>query len=301
MTTTTESTRSGLWPTVLLISVTIFWGFTFVVNQNILKQLSPADLQTWRFGLAAILMISLRPHWLIQAPKVHYKNGAKLGAMLGLGYLVQLLGLQHTSATVSGFITGLFVVFTPILSGIILRERIPFTAWMAVGLTTIGLGFIALNGSSLGYGELVTLLAALFFALHIIGLDKWSDPEYVYSLTTTQIVMVFLVSLGFSVAQGGPHLPADNSLWVSIAALAIFGTCIGYFAQTWVQTQISATRTAIILTMEPVFSGIAGVTIGTDQLTFRIIVGAILILLSMYIVELGPRHSAEGTHPHLEP
>ncbi len=266
-----------------------------------MKQISVADLQTWRFGLATLIMVALRPHWIIQAPKIHFIHGFWLGLALASGYAVQLVGLQHTSATVSGFITGLFVVFTPLITGIVLRVRIPTTAWVAVALTTVGLGLIALKGWTLGYGELLTLVCAIMFSIHIVGLDRWSDPEYVYSLTTTQIMMVFLVSLVMSIIQGGPHPPESSTLWIQIAFLSIFATCIGYFAQTWVQTKISATRTAIILTMEPVFSGIAGVTIGTDQLTTRIVIGALLILSAMYIVELGPRKSAEGTHPHLEP
>ena len=293
--------KSATWATALMVTVTFIWGFTFVLNQNILKEISVSDFQTWRFGMATVILVALRPHWLIQAPKIHYIHGFWLGLALSAGYAVQLIGLKHTSATVSGFITGLFVVFTPLLTGIVLRVRIPTTAWIAVILTTIGLGLIALNGWSLGYGELLTLGCALMFSIHIIGLDRWSDPEYVYSLTTTQIMMVFLVSLITSLIQGGPQVPQTTTLWLQIGFLAIFATCIGFFAQTWVQTQISATRTAIILTMEPVFSGIAGVTIGTDKLTTRIVIGAALILCAMYIVELGPRHSAEGTHPHLEP
>ena len=296
-----DKKKSATSATLLLILVTFIWGFTFVLNQNILKEISVADLQTWRFGIATLIMVAMRPHWIWQAPKIHYIHGFWLGLALAAGYAVQLVGLKHTSATASGFITGLFVVFTPLITGLVLRVRIPNTAWVAVVLTTVGLGLIALKGWTLGYGELLTLVCAIMFSIHIVGLDRWSDPEYVYSLTTTQIGMVFLVSLIMSLVQGGPTAPSTYTLWFQIAFLSAFATCLGFFAQTWVQTQISATRTAIILTMEPVFSGIAGVTIGTDQLTTRIVIGAALILCAMYIVELGPRKSAEGTHPHLEP
>jgi drug/metabolite transporter (DMT)-like permease len=96
-------------------------------------------------------------------------------------------------------------------------------------------------------------------------------------------------------------MPHTRYVWVSLVFLAVFATCVGYFAQTWVQSVLSSTRTAVILTMEPVFAGIAGVTIGDDKLTARIVIGSALILAATYVVELGPRHSAEGSRPHLEP
>lgn len=293
--------RSSLPATLLLICVTGVWGFTFVLNQQILTEVTLTDLQTWRFGIASLLMISLRPHWLLAAPKIHYVHGFWLGLALSAGYVMQLIGLQRTSATASGFITGMFVVLVPLLGGLIFKQRIPKVAWIATGMTTVGLALIAFNGITVGFGEVITVGCAALFALHIIGLDKWSDPEYVYSLTTTQIIAVFITSLISSLVSGGIQAPTNNQTWINIAFLAVVATCIGYFAQTWVQSQLSSTRTAIILTMEPVFAMVAGITIGSDSLTLRMIVGAMLILIATYVVELGPRASAEGTHPHLEP
>ena len=279
----------------------MFWGFTFVVNQNVLATMSAPDLQTWRFGAATLIMVVLRPHWLLAAPREHFVHGFWLGLALGAGYIAQLLGLTRTSATASGFITGMFVVLVPLLAAVIFRQRVPGIAWVATALSFTGLALIAFNGLSFGVGEQLTLLCAVLFALHIIGLDRWADPEYVYSLTTTQIGTVFLLSLGVSLARGGVTTPAKPETWAAILLLAVVGTCIGYFAQTWVQSQLSSTRTAVILTMEPVFAGIGGVTFGTDSLTARVVFGSLLILAATYVVELGPRHSAEGEHIHLEP
>lgn len=287
--------------TALLLAVTMVWGSTFVLNQEVLKVLSASDLQTVRFGIATAVMVALRPHWLIQAPREHFVHGFWLGLALSAGYLVQLLGLQRTSATASGFITGMFVVLVPLISGLVFRQRIPGAAWAGVALSTIGLALIALNGLAVGYGEALTLMCALLFALHIIGLDRWADPEYVYSLTTTQIGTVFLSSLAASMVTGGVTLPNTTRIWASVMFLAVAATCIGYFAQTWVQSVLSSTRTAVILTMEPVFAGVAGVTLGQDKLTTRIVVGSLFILAATYVVELGPRHAAEGSHIHLEP
>jgi drug/metabolite transporter (DMT)-like permease len=289
------------WATLLLIAVTFVWGFTFVTTQNLLKEMQASDIMVWRFGIAAVVMFAINPKAIINLPKHHKKHGVYLGIALGIGYLFQLYGLSRTSATASGFITGLFVVITPILAGLLLKEPIERTVWVAVLITTVGLGFLALNGWSIGPGEILTLACAFFFALHIIGLDKWSKTDYVYGLTAMQIIVVFLFNLVTSTIGGGVSMPPNKSVIYALIFLAIVATCIGYFAQTWVQSSIGPTRTAIILTMEPVFAGIAGVTIGADVLTTKMIVGATLILFGTYLVELGPRHSAEGTHPHLEP
>lgn len=300
MSTTTQAPST--WrATALLLVVTMVWGSTFVMNQRVLDDMSAGSLQTVRFGIATVIMVGLRPRWLMAAPREHYVHGFWLGLALSGGYLVQLIGLKQTSATASGFITGMFVVFVPLLAGMVLGQRVPAAAWGGVVLSTIGLGLIALNGLSIGTGEALTLLCAVLFALHIIGLDKWADPEYVYSLTTTQIGTVFLTSLMATTATGGVEMPSSTGVWLAIVFLAVAATCVGYFAQTWVQSVLSSTRTAVILTMEPVFAGIAGVTFGNDKLTSRVIAGSLLILAATYVVELGPRHGAEGSHIHLEP
>lgn len=287
--------------TLLLIGVTFVWGFTFVTTQQVLEKLSAVDFIAWRFGVAAIVMVAVNPKAIIQLPKQHKIHGVFLGLALGTGYLFQCLGLMQTSATASGFITGLFVVLTPILAGVLLKEPIPPTAWVAVLITTVGLGFLALKGWSLGTGELLTLVCALFFSFHIVGLDKWSKADYVYGLTSMQLITVFVMYLITGLATGGIETPASKDVFAAIIFMAVVGTCLGYFAQTWVQSLIGPTKTAIILTTEPVFAGIAGVTIGSDVVTWKMMVGAALILIGTYVVELGPRHSAEGTHPHLEP
>jgi drug/metabolite transporter (DMT)-like permease len=290
--------RTSTAATSLLVFVTFIWGFTFVVNQYVLKTLSVADLMAWRFLIAALLMVIARPKAITQLNRSQVMHGVALGVFLALGYLAQMVGLKGTTATASGFITGMFVVLTPLISGAFLRQRITNFAWIAVALATVGLGLIALKGTTVNMGDAVTFLCAVAFACHIVGLSRWSQSHIVYSLTTLQLVVVAIFSLVLSVTHGGPALPTNKSVWLSIALLAVFASCLGFFAQTWVQSHVSSTRAAIILTMEPVFAGIAGVSIGTDQLTVRLIAGALCILAAMYLVELSP-HNPDGVL-HLE-
>jgi len=290
--------RSSTAATALLIFVTFIWGFTFVTNQYVLKYMTVADLMAWRFTIAALVMLLARPKAIMALSRNQLAHGTVLGLLLGLGYLAQMVGLKETTATASGFITGMFVVITPLISGFVLKQPISRYAWISVGLATVGLGLIALKGTEVSTGDLITLICAFLFACHIVGLSRWSQSNIVYGLTTLQLCVVAVFSVTLSLIKGGPAVPPNNTAWLCIVLLALFASCLGFFAQTWVQSKVSSTRAAIILTMEPVFAGIAGVSIGTDQLTKRLIAGALCILVAMYLVELSP-HKPDGVL-HLE-
>ena len=286
--------------TGLLVLTTAIWGFTFVTNQHLLASLSVIDIMAWRFGLAAVILIALRPNALLTIPHAMLGKGIILGAFLSLGYITQLTGLRTTTATASGFITGLFVIFAPLLSSLLSRQWVNLRSWIAVGFTTIGLALLALHGWQIGTGDLWTLACAFIFACHIVGLAIWSKSEHAYALTTLQIAVVAISSFAISFSTGGPEMPPTANHWWDLLFLALFATCLGFFAQTWSQSKMTATRAGIILTLEPVFSGIAGVTIGTDHITSRMMFGAAFILIAMYLVTLD--HSAEKslTVPRLE-
>ncbi|MCX6404385.1 MAG: DMT family transporter [Actinobacteria bacterium] len=290
--------RSSTAATALLIFVTFIWGFTFVTNQYVLKYMTVADLMAWRFTIAALVMLLARPKAIMSLTRNQLAHGTVLGLLLGLGYLAQMVGLKGTTATASGFITGMFVVITPLISGFVLKQPISRYAWISVGLATVGLGLIALKGTEVSTGDSITLICAFLFACHIVGLSRWSQTNIVYGLTTLQLCVVAVFSLTLSLIKGGPTVPPNNTAWLCIVLLALFASCLGFFAQTWVQSKVSSTRAAIILTMEPVFAGIAGVSIGTDQLTKRLVAGALCILVAMYLVELSP-HKPDGVL-HLE-
>lgn len=256
---------------------------------------------TWRFGIAAVLLVAFKPSALGQLDRRTAVQGIILGLLLSLGYITQLVGLKTTTATASGFITGLFVIFTPIISSAIFKQRISSLAWFAVVLTTLGLGLLALQGWHMGRGAGLTLACAFLFACHIVGLGQWSRAKIAYALTTLQISVVFLVSLTVSLTKGGPTLDNTVANWRDLVFLAVFATCLCFFAQTWAQSKLTATRTGIILTLEPVFSGVAGVTIAHDDLTQRMVVGALLILIAMYLVELDPKQRNHEIPIRLEP
>lgn len=274
--------------TAALVGVTAVWGGTFVVVADAVDQMPVLPFLFWRFLLAFLALVAVRPRAAVRLSRTKSRHGIYLGLLLGLGYVTQTFGLQHTSATVSGFVTGMFVVFTPIIAALLAGTRIGATVWASVGLATVGLGLISLHGASAGFGELLTLACAALFAGHIVGLAHWSTAADSYGLTVVQLAVVTLMCLLSCLATDGVSLPPDRRMWVAIVFLAIVATALGFLTQTWAQTLMSAPRAAIVLTMEPVFAGIFGVTVGGDQLTWRILAGGAFIVAAMYVVELGP-------------
>ena len=288
--------------TAALVGVTAVWGSTFVMVKDAVERMPVLDFLAVRFALATAVMMALRPAALARLGPVGRRRGAVLGVALGLAYLGQTVGLQHTSAAVSGFVTGMFVVFTPVTAGLLLRREIGRTAWAGVALATVGLAVLSLRGLALGYGELLTLAAALGFALHIVGLGEWSHRHPAggaFGLAVAQMGTV-AVLCSLAALPGGLVRPPDATAWVAVVVTAVPATALAFVVQTWAQARLSPTRAAVVMTMEPVFAGLFAVVLGGETLGVRTVVGGALVLAAMYLVELGPRQAAEGAVARLE-
>jgi drug/metabolite transporter (DMT)-like permease len=290
--TTTVATGS-------LVLVTAVWGSTFVVVKHAVERMPVMDFLAWRFAIAATIMALARPLAIRSLDARGRRAGVLLGLALGGGYVAQTFGLQHTPASVSGFITGLFVVFTPLCAGVLLHKRIDRVTWLAVAVATVGLGLISLQGFSIGSGEAITLLCALAFGLHIVGLGEWSSSYDAAALAIVQLSTVAVISIVIA-APSSLAPPPDAGVWGAVLLTAIAATALAFFIQTWAQARLAPTRAAVVLTMEPVFAGIFGVAVGGDSLSARTVTGAVLVLVAMYLVELGPRHAKDATVQRFE-
>jgi drug/metabolite transporter (DMT)-like permease len=282
-----------------LVAVCATWGSTFVVVKDAVRHMPVMDFLAWRFGIAAIVMMAARPRALRTLDARGQRLGVVLGLALGGGYIAQTVGLQHTPASISGFITGLFVVFAPLCSAVVLRRKLDRTTWLAVALATIGLGLISLHGFTIGGGEALTLLCALAFGLHIVGLGEWSSSYDAAGLAIVQLSTVAVLSIVVA-APTSLAPPPDAAVWGAVLLTAIPATAIAFFIQTWAQARLAPARAAVVLTMEPVFAGIFGVALGGDSLGPRTIAGAVLVLVAMYAVELGPRHGEDAVVQRFE-
>jgi len=278
-----------------LLAVCAIWGATFVVVKDAIARMSVADFLAWRFALAAVAMVALRPNAVRQLGAVGRRDGVLLGLALGAGYLLQTYGLRSTPASVSGFITGMFVVFTPLGAGILLRRPVGPMAWLAVVVATVGLGLLALRGFAVGTGELLTLGCALAFAIHIVGLGEWSAGRNPVALAVVQLATVAALGAVAALLAGGAvglRPPPDAGVWGALALTALAATALAFVVQTWAQSLLSPTRAAVVMTTEPVFAGIFGVALAGDQLGWRQLAGAGLVLIAMLLVEARPRRFA---------
>ncbi len=274
-------------PTLALLAVTAVWGSTFIVVKDAIGRMPVTDFLTWRFSLAAVAMLVVRPRSVAALGPRGRRAGLVLGVALGSGYLLQTLGLQTTSALVSGFLTGMFVVLTPLGAAVLLREPPGRAAWGAVGLATVGLALLSLKGLSIEGGELLTLGCAAAFALHIVGLGRWAPSFNAYGLAVVQLLTTAALC-GVVAIPGGLVVPPDAGVWGALALTALAATAVAFVVQTWAQAHLAPTKAAVVMSMEPVFSGLFAVGIAHEALGPRTFVGAVLVLGAMLLTEIGP-------------
>jgi drug/metabolite transporter (DMT)-like permease len=294
----TESRRTTLLATAALLAMTACWGSTFFLIKDLLDRVPTLDFLAVRFAIASIVLLIAAPRAVARLSPETRKRAAVLGLLYGVAQILQTAGLAHTAASVSGFITGMYVVATPLFAALLLGTRITPLTWAAVALAAVGLGILTLDGFAVGYGEAITLVAALLYALHIVGLGAWSTPSEALGMSILQIVVIAAVCL-VATAPDGVVLPATVSDWLSVAYMAIFAGALAMLGQTWAQAHLPATRTAIIMSMEPVFAAFFAVLVGNESPTLRMVVGGLVVLSAMLIVELAPRRKLEAEVQHI--
>ena len=294
-----EPTRRTTWlASLALLAMAACWGSTFFLIKDLLDRVPTLDFLAVRFAIASVVLVLVAPKAVGRLSPEVRKHAAVLGLLYGVAQILQTTGLAHTAASVSGFVTGLYVVFTPLLAAVILHTRIPPITWAAVVLATIGLGVLALDGFSIGYGEFITLVSAVLYALHIVGLGAWSTVQDALGMTILQIIVIAVVCTA-STVHDGIVLPDRTSDWVSVIYMAIVAGALAMLAQTWAQAHLPPTRSALIMSMEPVFASFFAVWLGGEQLTARLLLGGSMVLAAMLIVELAPRRVVEGEVPHI--
>ena len=282
------------------MSVTAAWGSTFFLIKDVVTRIPPADFLAVRFAIAAVVLAVVAPRALVRLSRRQWFYGVALGAVYGAAQLLQTAGLAHTSASVSGFVTGMYVVFTPLLAAVVLRRPVGRVTWFAVAVSTAGLAALSLHGVAVGFGEAITLLSAALYAVHILGLGAWTTSRDAVGLSIVQMGTIALVCTPFALPDG-ITVPSSPSDWVSMLYMALVAGALALLVQTWAQAHLPATRAAVIMTMEPVFAAGFAVAAGGESLTVRMVLGGALVLGAMYLVELGPRRSADAEVAHVGP
>jgi drug/metabolite transporter (DMT)-like permease len=278
-----------------LVIVTAVWGSTFVLIKDLVVTLPVTDFLAVRFVIAAAVLLVVFWRQVRRLSREQVLRGCALGVVYGVAQILQTAGLDRSSAAVSGFVTGMYVVLTPILAAVLLRQRTPPSVWLAVVLSTAGLALLALRGLSIGSGEVLVLGSAALYAVHIVGLGRWSVPADALGLSAVQMGTIALVcSVG--ALPGGVVMPHGVGQWSGVLYTALAAGALALVLQTWAQGHLSATRAAVIMTMEPVFAAAFAVALGGEHLTLRMLAGGAFVLVAMYVVELSP-----GREPLAEP
>lgn len=271
-----------------LILVTVGWGASFILAKQALGTLEVFNFLALRFLLAfAIsLVIFIKP--MMRMNRETFQYGIGLGIVLFLGFSIQTLGLSYTSVSKSAFITGLSVVMVPLLLAVI-GKKLPQPRVVVGSLTAVaGLGMLTMTGSALtvNLGDILTLISAVFFALHIVGVGSVPRTIKAIPMAILQIGTVGFLSLAMTLTTETPTLTMGADLWFNIFVLALVCTAGAYIVQNVAQQYTTATRTALIYAMEPVFAAVCGFILLGEVLGLAGIGGAGLILAGTLISEL---------------
>jgi len=274
--------RLAPWSLMLLA---ILWGSTFFSIKRILNVLPVADFLAVRFLIStAVLMVVF--YKSVKMSRRTFLRGTVLGILWAAAQLLQTSGLALTSASISGFVTGLYVVFTPVLGLLIFRFKVNRWVWVAIGLATVGLAALTLRptaDSIIGPGELLTIGCAVVYALHIVVLGRWSTPEEAKSLTISQSLSMSVVFIIFAL-PGGIALPATTVDWAWMIYLAVFCGALTLLLQTWAQGHIEPSKAAVIMCSEPLWATFFAILFASERPGWLFAAGAAAILAAMYVV-----------------
>lgn len=272
-----------------LVGVSAVWGATFPLVKDAVEAIPVTTFLGYRFTSAAILAAILFRKQLRALSPAGWRAGALMGVFLTGGYLFQTFGLERTSSSNAGFITGMFVVLTPLFGALFLGQRAGAPAWIAAAVAAVGLYLLSGGGDSLHVvGDLLVLACAVSFSFHILATDPAVKNHDVSALLVVQLGFCGFVSLAAAGAQGDLVMPRGDQVWVALAITAVLASVVGFYIQAFAQQHASPARTALILASEPAFAGLFAWLLKNETLNAVGWLGAALIMTAIVTVELVP-------------
>jgi drug/metabolite transporter (DMT)-like permease len=290
-------TASPRFAELALAFVCLLWGATFVLVKNALDDISPSLFLAIRFSIASVLLAivylsrrkPVRPTWL---------GGILAGVFLYAGYFLQTLGLQYTTASKSGFLTGLYIVLVPLLGAAVYQKVPGISEWIGVSLATVGMGLMTLTSArfEIGAGDALTLGCAFAFSIHMLVLAHYSRRMPTELLALLQIATCAVISLTTFRFVESAFVRWTPGVLMALAVTSVLATAVAFLLQTWGQKYTTATRAALIFSLEPVFAWLTSYVVEHEVLTGQTLAGAGCILAGILLVELKPigrRQAAE--------
>ncbi|MDY0051962.1 MAG: DMT family transporter [Aliarcobacter sp.] len=274
---------------LLLLSVAIAWGVTFLMVQDAINTTPVYAFLFFRFAIASILMFFIAYKFLNEINKKTIFYGVILGLFLFSAFATQTFGLAYTKSSIVAFITGLNVIVVPFLAYFIFKDYISKNVLIATVVAVLGLYLLTMSGAlTIGKGELLTLICAFLFALQIIFTGKFSKEVNVFLLVLFQLITVAVLSLIFSLSLDNVtfNLSYDYAFFKAVIITAVFATVYAFLIQTYMQQFTTATKTAIIFAMEPVSASVFAYLSVGEVLTSIQLSGAVLIVFATVVAEL---------------
>lgn len=289
------------WIQLALVGVAAVWGATFVMVKEAVARYPLYSFLGWRFAIAVVAFAVLFPRAFKRLDVATLGVGLLAGAFLCVGYVFQTWGLQDTSASNAAFITGMFVVITPVMQAAVLRRLPTWATGLGVALAVTGLWLLSGGGDGgWNVGDTRVLVCAFGYSAHMIVLGSLGRERSVAALTLVQLATTALVCAAIAAVAEGLSVPSDGSVWVALLVTGVIASAAAFAIQTYAQRHIPPARTALILIMEPAFGGIFGWLAG-EVLGVRGLAGAALILAGMVVAEVVGARLAAAHEVVLEP
>ena len=272
-------------PLAVLVLVTVVWGVTFVQIKDALVLYPLFAFLAVRFAIAVLVLVVPAAGRLRSLGRDGLVAGAALGGLLAAGYALQTAGLHRTTVSAAGFVTGMYVVLTPVFAFALFRMRIARAVWLGVGLAVVGLAM--LSGVSAGSvsGDLLVLAGAALYALQIVLMERLAPRYDPLAFTTAEMAAAFVGFAVVAVAAGQVEVPHGATVWGALLVTGVFASAFGYLVQAWAQQRTSAARTALVFALEPVFAGIFGYALAGDRLGAVGWAGCAVILCGIAVSE----------------
>ncbi|MCX8083878.1 MAG: DMT family transporter [Calditerrivibrio sp.] len=274
---------------MLLVLISLIWGSTFIIVKQSLERVPPITFNAIRFTVASVLLLLIFLYRPKKMNKRVFIDGCILGLILFLTFTCQTMGLKFITASETGFITGLYLIFVPLIGFFVFRKRLDLKTGVAVVMAFVGLSMISFTGKvKVGIGEFLVLLNAFFVALHIIFVDYYARRDDVFALTSIQIFVLTVLSIGAAIILEGWGFTFrfDGEMVFAVLLTGVFATVVAFLIQTYAQRYTSPTKAAIIFTFEPLSSAFFAYFIGGEVLTRIQYLGAFLIFISMLMIEI---------------
>jgi len=278
----------------------LIWGTTFVVIKDALADISVIAYLALRFGLATVVMAAIYWRTLRNLTRPAASAGAQIGLFMFGGYVFQITGLKYTTPSKAAFITGMFVVFVPILLALFGRSRIKVWIWLGAGAALGGLYLLTVPAEGFGAlnrGDPVVFVCAIMFALHMIFLGRYAGHHSVAALSflqvlTTAVLSTALLPIAAVAGWEHPRVVWSNNLVFALLLTALGATVLGFSLQTWAQQYASPSHAAILVSLEPVFAALTSLMLGRERLGARVLAGSALIFVGILVAELKGTASA---------